>query len=500
MSVTLNPTHVPNQASVGANAPAHLGNQPVQMGAGERVRRALSDIGTTVGNFLKGIATRFENWQEGRAVASATAKATKAADHLVDAMMGGAFGPNASNDVNALMKNSARADTNHPEALAETLLSSKLAGLPMTERSKACFADINGLTNTMKAASNKELDAVANLHESLARVGLSNGTFDVQEAKTVRNSGIDAFAAVAKGVVTNQRLTDLRALTNGIFQIDDGGVISGTTTNKVLPNFIAQESSGKSVIDGSQGATYTPSAFIEGMGRKRIADNANGTKSSFKDVAGVKLFEKAGADFHRMNIVFDHGGGQTYNTRLKGDSSEIPTRLATSVGQLEQLAGSKTAASVLSSILHQTDLREMVHIFRTNDDKTVDLNPLKKGYSHAEVKDGQGNTHGVDNPVQIGEAVVTVSRAGNDFKVDVSWDYLGAKLTDETLQGLPVDHNYTDSGASTPEERAFVPNCLRVQMTGSFTVSGNDARNGQLTVQPNAVFTHVFSGTLDMPA
>jgi hypothetical protein len=276
------------------------------------------------------------------------------------------------------------------------------------------------------------------------------------------------------------RISDLRNLVGGLFTIGDDGSISGTVNNAPPP------------FQDSHGG---PIESLQSHGQGRL-DSILTKPNNLQQVGNQTILSSAGGDWHRMNIVINNNGS-SYNTKLEGDTSLIPTKLETSVNKMTEMTGSEKATLVLSSILHQYDLREMVHNFPLPNGEQLDLRPIQKGYDQAEVRLPNGQTQVFDSPGQIGEAVFNVSRTPNgDFKIDVNWDYLSIALRTNPDNNTKVDPGNPMHGATTDEDSAKVPNCIKVNMTTSFVVSGTDANNGRLVIQPGGTFQHTFSGTV----
>src|SRR5262249_18290217 len=119
---------------------AQVGGQAVRRGLGERIRAALRDAAHSVGAFFSGLKTRYDNWQEGRAVAQAERRADVAADKLIEKLR---TGDNCMGALDALMKHSARVDGTNPQRVALEKLQSKMAALRKEERNALVFKNFD---------------------------------------------------------------------------------------------------------------------------------------------------------------------------------------------------------------------------------------------------------------------------------------------------------------------------------------------------------------------
>lgn len=500
-----------NQAPVGGVGQARLGGAPVQHNASGGIRRALTDFAHKVQSFVSGLGTRFENWKQGRALEAATRQANAAADTLVDAMKAGTLGPSSSAAFEALQQASTRADAGYPTALAGQVLSAKLAALPQAERTKACFADFGALGAAMKSVGGQRIDAAHTMMRKLADAGLSEPpTGNPQAQKAKLESGIDSFVAAAKDAVRGQRLSDLQAFAKAAFAIAPDGQVTGTVTNGRLPDELIR---GSPPPRAAHGSVHTAASLIEARCQGRIDLNtaaltkpqAERTKDEsskiFPTHGGIQVSSQAVGDFHRMNFNIENNG-QVFNTRLPpGSNDRIQSNVVDSVNALRAFAGSDAATTVLSAVTHQYDLRDIVRMFAGPAGETVALKPLPNGFDHAQAKLPGGGVETIDNPGQIGDAEITLTHTpAGDFKVIVTWDFVGASLSDGG-EDLPVDPSNPRYAPNSAAEKAVVPNVLKIALSGSFVISAADAAAGRLRIDPtSAQFQQTVSGRLAVPS
>lgn len=470
---------MPNTVGATVNQP-QIGGEQVQPGGFGAIRRALSDIGHKIQDFFSGIATKFENWQEGRAIKQATSKANQAAESLVSGLANPGSRPDTTAQLDALMKYSARVNPDDPDGFARGLIKDKILELPQDQRSGVIDKDFKTLGNDLKAINHQRIDQLVDMETKLSVNGLVDEISDGKALKQSSDQKIDKVTGLMTQGAKDARISDLRDLTGGLFNIADDGTISGSITNAPAP---------------FNGGPSNPIKALESHGQGRL-DSIQTKQNTLHDVGKHKILSSAAGDWHRMNIVLNNNGS-SYSTKLQGDTSLIPKKLETSVDKFNELTGSDKATLVLSSVLHQYDLREMVHNFPLPNGEQLDLRPIQKGYDQAEVRLPNGQTQVFDNPGQIGEAVFNVSRTPNgDFKIDVNWDYLSIAVRTNPDNNTKVDPSNPMHGAMTDQDSAKVPNCIKVNMSTSFVVSGVDANNGKLVIQPGGTFQHTFSGTV----
>lgn len=504
---------VSSQPPVGGVGQHQLGGAHVQQSSTGGLRSIVSGIARSVQAFVSNLSAKFDNWKQGRALEASTRRADAAADTIVTAMKDGTLSPSSSAAFDALMKASTQADANHPMALAERAVSAKLAALPQAERTKACFTDFDTFGTGMKALTDHRIDAADVLMTELADVGLAPAsTVDPQAAKARAGAEIDNLVGVLKGAARDQRLADLQSFSKGAFTIATDGQVSGTVVNARVPDEL---SSGSPPPSAAHGTIHTAVSLIEARCQGRIdSHNAAAAKNPaartpddkkrlFPQHNGIPVTSQSVGDFHRMNINIDNNGA-IFNTKLPPNSNDrISTNVNNSVTALRNFAGSDQATTVLSAVTHQYDLRDLVRTFSGPSGETVEFKPLPKGFDHVQALLPGGAVETFDRPGQIGDAQITLSHTpAGDFKVSVTWDFLGARLISGGEE-VPTDPsnprhapNIDDAAA-----RAVVPNVLKIQLDASFVVSAADAAAGRLTIDPtSARFQQTISGKMAVPA
>lgn len=186
----VNPQPTPNTGGVG-NQP-QIGGAPVQQGGFGAIRRALSDIGHKVQDFFAGIATKFENWQEGRAIKQAERKANQAADALVAQITNPPLTPDSLEHIGALIKHSARVLPSDPEGYALNKMKDKVQeALPAAKWSEVQKLDFKGLSDTLKALSDKRIDQFVDMQGQLSKMMPDQKEPDGDALKTSANQRID---------------------------------------------------------------------------------------------------------------------------------------------------------------------------------------------------------------------------------------------------------------------------------------------------------------------
>lgn len=470
----VNPQPTPNNIGIG-NQP-QIGGAPVQQGGFGAIRRALSDIGHKIQDFFAGIATKFENWQEGRAIKQATTKANAAAESVVAGLVNPGINPDTMGQLDSLMKYSARVNPGDPDGFAKQLLKDKAMELPPDQRSSLSSTDFKALGDNLKTLQDSRIDQLVDMEARLEDTGLGGGVSDGKQLKANAHARIDTSIGILSDVGKEVRLTELRELGKGVFTIDNSGFVSGTVTNaKMSPQL-------------TQGGAQNPIELILDDGKQKIAPG----KTTQVDVGGVQIpiNNKALADLPRMNFQFDVNGSQYNSKTLDANSS---------VGQLRQFSGSDKATTVLSGVMGQYPLREVVTSFEGENGKAVLLKPIPNHYGKAEVHLPNGQVETFDKPGQIGEAKISMSKLPNgDFKVDVDWEYLTTTVTNGGDLGK-FDNKNPTHGPNSPQEGAGVTlNCIKVHMTGSYTISGSEANKGNLVILPGGSFQHSFSGKIGL--
>ena len=273
-----------------------------------------------------------------------------------------------------------------------------------------------------------------------------------------------------------------------LLTIGDGGNVSGSLDDPRVHSCVQFPGA----ADGNVTAR-TPARLIEARSNERLKE------SEISVVDGQALVQEGRADFHRMNINLELGGGTTYSTRGAGSEE----KLSDTVTNLRKLAKGQTdeetaaTTKVLSSILNQHDIRDLARGFAHGQGRELTFLPVPSGHQDVRVYDDKGG-YERHTSQQIGSAEITVSKQGDDFRVSVEWPYLANRILDgsKTLSVYPLNPTSTPT---TAEEKATPVVALKVTLSGSFLVSGKDAANGTVNITQSN-FKQTVSGALQPPS
>lgn len=491
-----------------------MGDHEVRPGLGTRIKAAFAEFGTKVADFFKGIKTKYDNWQEGRAVNAARTEATQAASLVASDLGAGRVTTDTLKSLDVLRQKAERAGED-PAAMFKTAVES----LPEDQKQTAVRADFDGMAIAMKGSVTMRLTDMAERWDTMHTLRFSNTNGDDWRSEITRQHGvIDTFMDGISGVasdIRNERNNHIARILDGVIDVDmeTGHVDKVFDDQTGVPRSISGRLPAPREVHGPQ---HTFGSVIEETGKgsvgeiteyveeKRLREGSGmepiAKPTGVHEAGGTYVTSKAAGDWHRMNIMLEgetDTDGETYCTRLEGDTSDIPTRLALSADKMTHLTGSEKATTVLSGVLHQYQLREFVHYF-DGEDGTVDLKPIPGGFERAIVELPDGNVLEFDNPGQIGDATLTVSRLPNgDYKIHVEWQYLSTRVDKDRNPELvdPEDSGYRPN---TQEEASQVQKCLLVDMSGDIIVKGDAAREGRLEIDPSTELRRHVTGTITL--
>ncbi|MGJ0508002.1 MAG: hypothetical protein ACR652_12950 [Methylocystis sp.] len=158
-----------------------------------------------------------------------------------------------------------------------------------------------------------------------------------------------------------------------------------------------------------------------------------------KAYGDIKISGQAQSDFYRMNYTI-RNGEKTFNSirDLEGKTDQAE-RNESVANHLHGLTQNREATFVLSNILTQQLGSFISYGYEDNNKNAVNFSPLGQG---------QGKT-GIDlffrqpggeeiavAPKAMGGMEFNIFKEGDDFKVDVDWEYFASKAGMEDLEGM----------------------------------------------------------------
>ena len=456
----------------GAATVGRLGTWPVRK-AGAKMKTAPSGAARAAQTFHTRFAERYRNWADARDLRKQQKHAGEATDLLRSLR-----GPASSNAlVFALVE----------EKMDFAVISGAIAGL------QANFTDEGSKVASLKKALGKldgqQREKLWNLE--LKAISEKLKKLQPQQREESAGTADDTWNSLGQALFEFQR--DKLKSTRGtsLKSSDDGGV-TGTFDDAFVHSSAARVHSS---VAGNEPVNTAVSRtdFIQTRGRDRLdraRKNAGGNGAAgFKVVGNRQIVREAAGDLPRMDITLVLGGDNKFCTR---GTSE---KLEEIVDNLEKLAGSDKATTVLSSVLNQYDLRDIVRGCCRNGEDIV-FRPLNGGFNDVRVYDSKGG-YEVHKSQQIGGAKITVEKKENDFLVSVEWPYLAGALQ-KGMEAVSVDPRNPAYTPTTEDEKAVRCTALKVTLSGSFVISGDRAATGELEIVKGN-FTHNISGAIQKP-
>lgn len=161
------PTTTSTVQDVGSTT-GQLGDHSVSPGLGSRIKAGFSNFFQGVKDFFQSLPTRFENWQEGRAVSSAKTAAATAADSVAEDLAGGTVTKKTADRLQTLMAKAERAGDN-----PQDVLMTAMRKLSNEQLSSIATSDLDSIATTLKQHTRQGLEDAASLLDGLSRSGLA---------------------------------------------------------------------------------------------------------------------------------------------------------------------------------------------------------------------------------------------------------------------------------------------------------------------------------------
>ena len=430
------PPVVPVQPATPVQPIAELGGMPIRLEMEGQVRSGRTDAGKAFESFQARPLDVDMSWTLKPSEQTSSERASAATGKLVDHFASGHCGEDTLGHLDQMIQ---EAEHNFEVMTELSIIASEINSAARTNR--FIEGEIEKAKETLSYLRADHMSDASNLLDALRSAGLDDTSGDdlrqqIDEAK----ADIKAVLESVKFAIFKGHLNDLHEVTAGVISISSDGVVDVELVDTPMSVKFADQ---------------TPAAFIETSGQSQLS-------GELKVIDGVEITSGAAADWPRMDISFALPGGTTSSTLAGSDG------MHGSVQDLLALAGSKTAATVLSSVLNGAGLGEIAHRFGGANGQDVNFVPAS------------GSAAPEDARMQVSR-----DPDGN-FRVDVNW-----KLTS--------DHVVRDDGREASLTAATGPDGamgLQITMTGSFVVSGADAQNGTLSILAGTTFNHRITGTL----
>ena len=482
---------------------ANIGGQQARASFGDKVRSALSTAGNAITSFFHGLSERYDNWKEGRAVATATTKANTAADGIIASLSGGHANASTLSNLSALAKACDRAGLD-----ASEVLGLKVKSMPEGERNALLHMDFDQVKTEARDTTRQGLERAANLEDGLKSSGLTSkdGSETRAAIPGAMNRASDQIESLRQ-CVAQVKIELINEMGANLVTMSDTGHLSGHVVDPSLPGSLTDTTrppDPRFGVPKHNGLSYIDS---------RAQDRMEHTGSKWKEIGdqGIELHSDACGDWHRMNITFNKDNGTSLCTRLQPDeltdiedSERIPTKLENSANFLNDITGDPVQTKVLSTVLHQYDLRSMVSVMGRPDGGSIQFVATKGGYTDVTVTHDDGQVDHHVKPGQIGEADIQLSKLPNgNYQVSVDWEYIssGLRSFDENNQGseFQVDPKNPTHGASSAQEGTQPYQAMQVKMQGQFEIDGAEAAQGRIKILTGGGFIHDISGKFALP-
>lgn len=161
------PTTTSTVQDVGSTT-GQLGDHSVSPGIGSRIKAGFSSFFQGIKDFFTSLPTRYENWQEGRAVSSAKTAAANAAQSVAEDLAGGTVTKKTADRLQTLMAKAERAGQD-----PQDVLMTAMRKLSSEQLSSIATSDLDSVATTLKQHTRQGLEDAARTLDALYSSGIA---------------------------------------------------------------------------------------------------------------------------------------------------------------------------------------------------------------------------------------------------------------------------------------------------------------------------------------